>query len=245
MVEQTILVIATMQAGHLILDLAGHMRGIDEHFCALMRAQWSDMIGRPVLDITAPADREECGEAIRLLCDTGRSFRLSKRFIRDDQTLVWVTNTVSLMQGSDGQDVIVATIDPLIEDDERQPALLLGSARFLDACKGDRQAVFDASLFPDTAWDAILAAYIAEAEGGAIDVVSLAARLGVSLDRAGRWVDVLITQQVLEIETRRSSPDTTKCFRLTAAAHRMLEEHLGRVTELMPARRPLQRRSAA
>jgi PAS domain S-box-containing protein len=234
-----------MQAGHLVLDLAGHMRGLDQHFCAIMRAEWADMIGRPVLDITAPADREECGEAIRLLCETGRSFRLSKRFIRDDNTLVWVTNTVSMMQGSDGQDMIVATIDPLIADDERQPALLLGSARFLDACQDDRQTVFDAALFPDTAWDAILAAYIAEAEGGAIDVVALAARLNVSLERAVRWVDVLIAQDVLEIETRRSSPVSTKCFRLTAGAHRLLEEHLVRVNELMPRRRPSQRNAAA
>jgi hypothetical protein len=209
------------------------MCGLDQHFCDIMRAERSDILGRPVLDITAPADREECGEAIRRLCDTGQSFRLDKRFIRDDQTLVWVTNTVSLMRGAGGPDMIVATIDPLIEDSHRQPARLLMSARFLVACKNDRAAVCDPSLFSDTAWDAILAAYIAEAEGGAVDVPTLAARLAIGVERAARWVTVLIGQGVLEVETRRADAYSAKCFRLTAATHRLLEDHLSRVAELM------------
>lgn len=223
-----------MQAGHLVLDLAGHMRGLDKHFCAIMRAEWGDMIGRPVLDITAPADREECGEAIRNLCETGQSFKIDKRFIRDDQTLVWVTNTVSLMQGSGSDSMIVATIDPLIADDHRQPALLLSSARFLQACKADQRQVFDATLFPDTAWDILLAAYVAEAEGAAIGILNLVDRLGISLDSAARWVNLLIAQGALEVETRLSSPYSAKCFRLTGKSHTILESHLSNVTGLMP-----------
>lgn len=234
-----------MQAGHLVLDLAGHMRGIDQHFCAIMRAQWSDMIGRPVLDITAPADREECGEAIRTLCESGRSFKIDKRFIRDDQTLVWVTNTVSLMQGTGGSDMIVATIDPLIADDERQPALLLGGARFLEACKADRRTVFDSALFPDTAWDVLLTAYIAEAEGSAIGLFDIAARLDISLDATARWVNVLIGQGALEVETRLSTPDSAKAFRLTSATHRVVEAHLANVNSLMPGRRWAERNNRA
>lgn len=221
------------------------MRGLDQHFCALMHAEWADMIGRPVLDITAPADRDECGAAIRELCETGRSFRLSKRFIREDKTLVWVTNTVSKMQAADGGDIIVATIDPLIADDDRQPALLLGSARFLEACKADREAVFDPALFADTAWDVILAAYIAEAEGGAVGVLDLAERLGISPDRAMRWINVLIGQGALEVETRRADPYSAKCFRLTGATHRVLEDHLARVSGLMPEGRWGRRNSEA
>lgn len=222
-----------MQAGHLVLDMAGHMRGLDQHFCAIMRAEWADMIGRPVLDITAPADREECGEAIRRLCDTGQSFKIDKRFIRDDNTLVWVTNTVSMMQGG-GESMIVATIDPLIADDTRQPALLLGSARFLQACKADQRTVFDATLFPDTAWDILLAAYVAEAEGAAIGILNLVDRLGISVDSAARWVNLLIPQGALEVETRLSSPYSAKCFRLTGKSHQVLESHLSNVTGLMP-----------
>lgn len=223
-----------MQAGHLVIDLAGHMRGLDQHFCAIMRAEWADMIGRPVLDITAPADRAECGEAIRLLCETGQAFKVDKRFIRNDQTLVWVTNTVSLSRGSDGADMIVATVDPLIADDERQPALLLGGARFLEACKADRRAVFDAELFPDTAWDVLLAAYIAEAEGSAIGLIELAERLEITLDSAARWVNLLIGQGALEVETRLSTADSAKGFRLTGQTHRFVEAHLANVNGLMP-----------
>lgn len=226
-----------MQAGHVVLDLAGHMRGLDQHFCAIMRAEWADLIGRPVLDITAPADREECGEAIRLLCETGKSFRIDKRFIRDDGTLVWVTNTVSLMQGTDGADMVVATIDPLIADDERQPALLLSGAHFLEACKADRSSVFDTALFPDTAWDILLTAYIAEAEGRAVALLDLETRLGITHESAARWVNLLIGQGALEVETRLSSAHSAKCYRLTGATHRVLEDHLARVNELMPEKR--------
>lgn len=234
-----------MHPGHVLIDLAGRLCAVDRHFCAIMRAQAADVIGRPVLDITAPADRQECGDAIRALRDSGRSFRLSKRFLRDDGTLVWVTNIVSTLSGLDGDTLIVATIDPMVLDEIRQPALLLDGAHFLEAYKSDRRSVFDPALFADTAWDVILAAYITEAEGNALSIADLATRLGLPRDRIARWVAALLDQGALEIETRRADAHSAKCFRLTGATHRTLEEHLARISGMMPAPADARRRSTA
>lgn len=225
-----------MQAGHVVMDRDGHLLSLDQGFCAIMQATHGALLGRQVLDLTAPADREECGEAIRLLRETHTPFQISKRFIRDDSTLVWVINTVSMMQGADGPEQIAATIDPVITDDHRQPARLLDSARFLRDCKDDRASVCDTSLFPDTAWDALLAAYISEAEGRAVSAQSLAASLNITGERAARWINVMIGQGVIEIETRDSDAYSPKCFRLTTITHKQLENHLSRINLMLPTR---------
>ena len=98
----------------------------------IMQAEIGSLVGRPVLDITAPADRLECGAAIDRLRATRMPFEVTKRFIRDDGGLIWVTNSVSMVGNGRDTDLIVATISPIVEPDApRAPALLLDCARLL------------------------------------------------------------------------------------------------------------------
>jgi DNA-binding MarR family transcriptional regulator len=162
---------------------------------------------------------------------------MSKRLIRHDGTLVWVVNSVSLVEGDEGPGMIVATIEPIVDADEpRAPARLLDCAQFLVNCRDNRAAVLDPGLITDTAWDAILAAYIAEAEGRAISVGGLASALGLQTARAARWIDILLGKRIVEIETRAADAHSAKVFRLTSVAHRRLETHLARVDDLQGAK---------
>ncbi|WBO21109.1 PAS domain S-box protein [Sphingomonas abietis] len=219
-----------MVPGHVLIDAEGHLLSCDQGFCDILRAEPASVVGRLVQDVTAPADREECAAAIARLRATRKPFQISKRFLRDDGSLVWVANSVSMIEGAVGPALIVATINPIVDTGEdRAPARLLSSAHFLVTCKNDRASICDVSLFPDTAWDAMLAAYIAEAEGRSIDVAALSAQLDISPVRAGRWIAILLRQGVIEIETRRADAYAPKSFRLTAAIHARLEDHLSRV----------------
>jgi hypothetical protein len=222
-----------MRSGHIVIDASGALVSIDHGFSDIMQADIPALIGRAVLDMTAPADRAECGEAIARLRLTRTPFELSKRFVRDDDSLVWVTNNVSMVGNGRDTDLIVATISPIIEPIfERAPALLLDSARLLSQLHDARGEIFDRSLLSETAWHAMLAAYIAEAEGRSITVCALAERLGISERQAHRWISVLISHEIVEIETRATSAFSPKSFRLTGMAHRRLEDHLARAAEL-------------
>lgn len=222
-----------MQSGHVLIDRGGQLLSIDSGFGSIMQAEPASLIGRAVIDITAPADRLECSEAIARLRATRQPFEISKRFIRDDGSLVWVTNTVSIVDHGRDADLMVATISPMVDrENPRAPALLLDCANMLSRLHEDRATVFDASLFSDTAWDAILAAYIAEAEGRAITVPALAEKLGISHARADRWIAILCGQRIIEIETRVTDAYAAKSFRLTSTMHARLEEHLERAATL-------------
>ena len=224
-------------SGHVLIDSDGRLQSLDQGFCEIMKAAAETIVGRLVIDVTAPADRAECAAAIGKLRATHQPFRISKRFLRDDGSLVWVTNTVSMVQGADRPDLIVATIDPMVETKPHSaPARLLTSAHFLVESKNDRASICDPSLFPDTAWDAILAAYIAEAEGRAVDVAALSTKLQISRARAVRWIDILLAQGILEIETHGADAYAPKGFRLTGPTYDKLEEHLSKLELWAPER---------
>ena len=222
-----------MRSGHILVGSDGQLLSIDRGFSEIMHTPPEALIGRFVLDVTAPADHAECSAAIARLWATRQPFEIVKRMVRGDGSLVWVENTVSIVDHGRDEELLVATITPIPQvTAPRAPALLLDCARLMTDLREDRAAIFDSSLFPDTAWDVILGAYIAEAEGRAITASCLAETIGISQARADRWISVLIAQDAIEVETRQHDPHAPKSFRLTAATHARLEDHLARAGEL-------------
>jgi PAS domain S-box-containing protein len=218
------------QAGHVLIGAEGQLLDMDAAFCDIMHCDPQGIRGRMVLDVTAPPDRQECARAIATLRATHRPFVIIKRFIRDDGSLVWVRNTVSITMDGGGAQMVVATVEPVeppVGNDS--PAILLDVARFLVTTRRDRRTVCDPALFSEPGWDAVLAAYVAEAEGRAVDVATLATMLDHGPAMIERWVRALMQHGVLEIEYRNPSADAPKAYRLTSDTHRKLEDYLGRV----------------
>lgn len=217
-----------VEAGHVLIGTAGELVSMDAAFCDIMRLSEDEMRGRLVLDVTAPADRTECATAIRDLRETGRPFEITKRFLRDDGSLVWVKNTVSITIGEDRPGMIVATIEPVEPPVEHGPALLLDVARRHLSVRRDRRSVCDPAFLSDSGWDAILAIYIAEAEGRSVDLDHFAELLGTSVALTDRWLKALLQAAILEIEYGNPQAEAAKAYRLTAETHRKLELFLER-----------------
>jgi PAS domain S-box-containing protein len=218
-----------MDVGHVLIGNDGEFLSVDTGFCAIMRVSNDAILGRLVSDITAPADLVECENAIRHLRETGRPFVIIKRFVRDDGSLVWVKNTVSITTSVDKSgDTIVATVQVVPPPAERNPAALLDVARHHLSARYDRSAVCDPKYFDEPGWDVILALYVAEAEGRSIDIERLAAFLGRSVALTKRWVGVMLAAGVVEIEYRDPDAESPKSYRLTMATHQKLEVFLNR-----------------
>ncbi len=217
-----------IEAGHVLIGNEDQLLAVDNSFCVIMRSERDGMTGRFVRDVTAPADRHECGVAIAQLRKSGKSFEITKRFMRDDGSLLWVRNSVSLAVGPKGATTIMATIQPVATQDHQSGAPLLDAAQALIAARHDRASVCDPVLFSNPGWDTVLAAYVAQAEGQAINVARLATSLGISPTVTSRWVKALVQHGVLEIEYRDPQADTAKEFRLTANTQKTLEDYLDR-----------------
>ena len=219
-----------VSAAHVLINDAGEFIGLDQPFCDIMQTRMHAIHGKAVLDMTAPADRAECAEAIRRLRETGIPFVITKRFLRDDGSLIWVRNTVSMATDAQGSAIMVATIEPVAEPaEDRGPAKLLGAARFLAESRRDRAAICDPALFSEPGWDAILACYEAEAAGRPITVTSLVFAIGHTHSVISRWVAALVQHDVLEVETRNPTANAEKSFRLTARTHQRLEAYLDKI----------------
>ena len=220
-----------VRAAHVMINDAGELIGVDQQFCDLMQAPIAAMRGKAVLDVTAPADRAECAEAIERLRETGVPFVITKRFLRNDGSLVWVRNTVSTATDLHGLAVVIATIEPVAEPvEDRGPARLLGAARFLAETRRNRADICDPILFSEPGWDTVLACYTSEAEGRPTTVAGLVEMVGHDQMIVGRWVAALVQHDVLEIETRNPSAHAAKSFRLTARTHQRLEAYLGQLS---------------
>jgi PAS domain S-box-containing protein len=217
-----------VEAGHVLIGAGGELVSMDAAFCDIMRLPEDAMRGRYVLDVTAPADRNECAMAIQRLRDTGEPFEITKRFIRDDGSLVWVKNSVSITIGDDRPGTIMATIEPVVPREDHGPARLLDAARRHIAVRKDRASVCNPAFLSDAGWDAILAIYVAEAEGRSLDAARLASLIGQTPGHAERWVKALLHMHVIEIEYANPQAETAKGYRLTAETHRKLEVHLAR-----------------
>lgn len=222
-----------VQVGHALIGTQNELLSLDEGFCTILDTPLETIVGRSVLSLTAPPDRAACAIAMRHLRATGQPFRVTKRYLREDGSPVWVSNTVSIMALGDAPPMLVSTIVPIAPpSDAQSPAKLLDCARFLLAARRDRTGAFAASLFNEPAWDMLLVMYIVEAEGGAIDGPALArfARLGGPA--ATRWLRALVQEGLIEEEAGSGNALT---FRLADSTHGQFEAYLsGLLTKRMP-----------
>lgn len=207
-----------------MLGQRGEMLGLDAGFCTIMRADAESMIGRGVLDVTVPDDRPACLAGMSRLRRTGQPFTVRKRMQRGDGSVVWVEQSTTQVEFSDAAPTIVATFRPIAHPaDDVDPGALLAQARFLCETRAEREDAFGPILFANPAWDLLLRAYIAEAEGRTLDIAAMARTARIAPAAALRWGRGLASEGMFDLE---SGDEAAPVYRLTADAHGRLERYL-------------------
>lgn len=216
-----------VRVGHALLGKTGELLSADAGFCDILETPADSLVGRNVLDVTVPADRPTCRTLMRNLQATREPFRVAKRFIKADGAEIWVTNTVSIVALGDAPAMVVSTIIPIgAPASQCSPAQMLDCARLLMASRHKRRTAFATTIFADPAWDMMLAAYVAEAEGGVLDLDMLARTATMPKASVTRWVNALRQEGLVEIEARQGDAAAERLFRLTPEAHRQFEIYL-------------------
>ena len=215
------------QLGRVVIDGAGMIVRADREFCATMRSDESRIVGRNMLDFTAPADRERCIYLVDRLLGDGMPVATVKRLVREDKSHFWICSRLQICAPEQGEiriDTRIETAAP--PSDWIDPEDLMRVATLMTEGRRARAATFPATLFTDHAWDILLAAYVCEAKGGVLTTADLQSMINLSLANASRWMRALNAEGLLEYEQGDGPVLATTSFRLSCEAHQKFERYL-------------------
>jgi diguanylate cyclase (GGDEF)-like protein/PAS domain S-box-containing protein len=107
--------------GIAIIALSGQFIATNQRFCDLLGYSKEELLQKTCVEITYPEDRPINCDLNRQLLEQGGSFSLEKRYLRPDNSIIWVNLTASAIRNTTGQPMYLISI---IEDiNERKQAL--------------------------------------------------------------------------------------------------------------------------
>lgn len=116
------------------VSLNGHWLRVNSRYCAITGYTYAELLGGTFQEITYPDDLATdlaCLE--RLLAGEIDFYELEKRYIRKDNSLVWVNLTVSLVRDRTGMpDYLIAVVEDISRRKQAEEELLF-QAQLLDA----------------------------------------------------------------------------------------------------------------
>jgi PAS domain S-box-containing protein len=214
--------------GHSTGDMAGRFTGVDAAFCEMLKTPMERLVGARILDVTAPDHRETNLALMHKIQRDGKPFTMVKRYLRGDGSGVWVHNDISLIRISGGEAQYIATTRQLaLSHDPGRMQDFLHGARLLYKSRRLRADIFGRNLFSDPAWDALLAAYVAECEGRELRASAMWRDIGLPRVTGARWLKVLEERDLVECEPRAGDYSDDCAVRLTIDGQARLERHIG------------------
>lgn len=164
----------------------------DDGYAAVLGYDRKALIGRSVLDLTHPADREVNQQRADALMAGGNSFSITKRYLAAGGESVWVTNHISLIHVGNRRQTL-ATVEllegPPVEDENR---LLSVAAQRILAKRRLRGQYFPEDIFGEPAFDVLLDLFVGELAGRETYTTSAAVASGAPLTTALRQIAMLV-----------------------------------------------------
>jgi PAS domain S-box-containing protein len=100
-------------AGIAETDASGQFIIVNDRFCELTGHARSELLKLTLQEITHPEDLNRNADILDSVVNGDRSFQIEKRYVRPDQSLVWVHNNVSVLREPNGsmKGLVVVCID--------------------------------------------------------------------------------------------------------------------------------------
>jgi PAS domain S-box-containing protein len=112
--------------------LDGHWLQCNEHLCNIVGYSHAELMKLSFQDITHPDDlASDCAQAARLLQGDISSYKMEKRYLRKDGSVVWVNLTASIVRDEQGKpEYFIAAVEEIerrkqLEDEARRGAARL------------------------------------------------------------------------------------------------------------------------
>ena len=98
------------------VDLSGRFVRVNDRLCDILGYTREDLLGRPFTDITHPDDvAADLAQARRLASGELSSYRIEKRYIRGDGSIVWTRLAGSAIRGRSEAACFIAAIEDISE----------------------------------------------------------------------------------------------------------------------------------
>ena len=111
------------------IDADGAIRSANQFGARMLGYEPDELIGRSVLDIVSPEDRERVEEQIGVcLADPGRIHRMEFQKVRRDGSLIWVRETMRAVRRTDARLVILAVCEDITDRVRAEEALRIDRA---------------------------------------------------------------------------------------------------------------------
>ncbi len=132
-------------AGLSEVDLTGRFLRVNDRFCEIAGYTREELLsGRRMQDITHPDDLPENLRLFQHAVENGKPFEIEKRYIRPDGSVVWVSNTVTLIRDGMGQPQTITSVSlDLTARREAETALRQSESRLRVALDAGRMAVWE------------------------------------------------------------------------------------------------------
>ncbi|RKH45694.1 PAS domain S-box protein [Corallococcus llansteffanensis] len=92
------------------LDLEGTLVLVNQRFCDLVQRSREDVVGRSLLELTHPEERERGAALSQRLLETEEPFAVESRHARPDGGTVWVHHHVSLARDASGRPLFAVCV---------------------------------------------------------------------------------------------------------------------------------------
>ncbi len=109
-------------------NLQGRFMFANHNFCEILGYTEAELLGKTIADITHPDDLADSERSFRHLARTGKAYRLDKRYIRKDGSVIWVSISASPMSNASGK--INAAVAVVLDiNQSKQAELALAEAK--------------------------------------------------------------------------------------------------------------------
>jgi PAS domain S-box-containing protein len=180
-------------------DAAGNILSADAAVCDLLHRSASELIGLSFKQITHPDDLPNNVKALDALVVEAPPAMIRKRYLRPDGSSVQVDLAASRLTVGRETGRLVGTLFAVQPAAETTQRALLGAASALLGGWHRRRLWLGAEMGGDYPWLILLHAYLAEAQGGAIDIKGVVDRIDSSESVVRRWLAILVEQGLLEL----------------------------------------------
>ena len=158
--------ISQSTAGFGQVDLEGRFTLVNERFCEIVGRSREELLGITMQSITHPADLPRNQQMFERSVADGTPYQHEKRYIRPDGSIVWVSNSVSLIRKGNGEPYGVLAI--VIDITARKQV----EEKFTRAAESVRLAIEGAGM---ATWELNLDTLEGEWSPSRFDILGLAA----------------------------------------------------------------------
>jgi PAS domain S-box-containing protein len=96
-------IFAEANVGIAQLDLSGRYVLVNRKYCEIVGRSMQELLGMRLIELTYSDDVGRFNELLDRMFEAGRPFTIEVRKVRPDGSIIWIANSVSLLDGPDGR----------------------------------------------------------------------------------------------------------------------------------------------